>query len=115
MSWSCSPDQAKAISKLEQTLDGVGLRGDVVATCSLDYALHMCRVIGICIDPFKLGSTIDKVNGVRAEEEADDDAKGFEPGDESQEDGTEPITPFELRRMLKEEIDSESEDIRYCV
>lgn len=113
LSWSCSLDQAKAISELEQTLDGVGLRGDIVETCSLDYALHLCRVLDLCIDPFKLGSTIDKVNGVRAEEEADDDAKGVEPGDESQEDGNEPITPFELCRMLKEEIDSESEDIRY--
>jgi hypothetical protein len=34
LSWSCSADQAKAISKLEQTLDKVGLRGDVVETCS---------------------------------------------------------------------------------
>ena len=115
ISWRCSRDQAKSIMDLMKTLVDKGLRGDVVETCSLDYILKMCNVLDTCIDSFKLGALIDKVNGIRAESNDDgaQEEAGDDVGDEAQEDGTEPITPYQLRRMLMEQIEGESEPVRY--
>jgi hypothetical protein len=114
ISWTCSKDQRTNVVDLMKTLGAAGLRGDVVETRSLNYTIQMCLVLDTIIDPFKLGVRIDKENGMR--EESGDDAtpvEGDEADSETQEDGTEPITPFQLSRMLMEEIDGESESIRY--
>ena len=110
ISWKCSRDQAKSVMHLMKSLGEGGLRGDIVETCSMDYILQLCNVLDMCIDPSKLGARIDKINGIRAETDGDDVE---DTGDVEEKDGTEPITPVELSRLLKEQIEGESEAVRY--
>jgi len=111
ISWLCSADQMVYVGLFMKTLGESGLRGDVVDSCSLDYVIKMCNVLHKCIDPFKLNACIDKINGIRADDGGEDKDEGVDG--ETQEDGSDPITPFELCRMFKQDIDGELEPIRY--
>jgi hypothetical protein len=112
ISWECSADQKDCIRRLMMTLGDNGLKGSVVDSCSLDYALQMCIVLDTCLDPYKLQARIDQINGVRAENDTEEEGDSADL--EAQEDGgRDPITPFELSRLFFEEIDGESEPVRY--
>jgi hypothetical protein len=112
VSWLCSGDQKEYIGLFMDTLGVEGLRGDVLETCTLEYLLKMCTVLHTSVDPFKFNARIEKINGARADEGEEEEED--EGGDgETQEDGSEPITPFELCRLLRQEVEGEDEPIRY--
>lgn len=113
--WLCSKDQKDHICLLMKTLGESGLRGDILDTCSLEYVFTLCNVLHTCVDPFKLNARIDSINGARAEEEGYDEAeKGVDAADgETQRDGSEPLSLFEIRRILEQEIDGQRDPIRF--
>jgi hypothetical protein len=113
--WLCSKDQKDQICLLMKTLGESGLRGEILDTCSLEYVFTLCNVLHTCVDPFRLNARIDSINGARAEEEGDDEAEEGvdEAVGETQREGSEPLLPFEIRRILVQEIDGQRDPIRY--